>query len=236
MFLWHVFLVKPFAAVSILVCLAAIFSCVALNRKRSHRASDRFLIACLGLLSIYQGMRILQGVGLLSVSVSPTVDDAIELLVTAFCLIATLMLRLSADHQLQAESALRLAKAAPPRSSRRDLLTDAVESPRKKDVECLAWALPELSDAAFKFYAYLCLRSDYVTGRVTLTNDEIRVNVGKNAEEAKACFAELQRAGACVVNRKSTMIEVELTAPTRGSSLASLHSQLSPAVATVPES
>ena len=64
MFLWRVFLVQPFAAVSILVCLAAIFSCVALNRKRSHRPSDRFLIACLGLLSIYQGMRVLQGIGL----------------------------------------------------------------------------------------------------------------------------------------------------------------------------
>lgn len=236
MFLWRVFLVKPFAAVSILVCLAAIFSCVALNRKRTQRISDRFLIACLGLLSIYQGMRILQGVGLLTVSVSPTVDDAIELVVTAFCLIATLMLRLSADHQLQAESALRLAKAAPPRSSRGSKSTGVADAPSKKDVESLAWALPELSDGTFKFYVYLCLRSDPVTRRMTLTNDEIRTNVGKSAEEAKTCFAELQTAGACIVNRKDSLIEVELTTPTRESSLANLHRQLSPLVVSVPES
>jgi hypothetical protein len=234
-FLWRVFLVKPFAAVSILVCLAAICSCVSLNRKRTHKNSDRFLIVCLGLLSVYQGLRILQGVGWLTVAVSSTVDDAIELLVTAFCLIATLMLRLSADNQLQAESALRLAKAAPPRSSRRGAEPGVVDGSRKKDVESLAWALPELSDATFKFYVYLCLCSDPVTGRVILTNDEIRMNVGKSAEEAKACFTELQAAGACVVDRKNSMIDVELTTPTRGSSLAILHRQLRPVVATVPE-
>lgn len=209
MYLWRIFLVKPFAAVSIVVCLATIFSCFSLRRKRPRQTSDRFLIGFLGLVAIYQGLHILQGVGVLNVAVNSTLDDAIELVIAAFCLIAALMMKLSADHRLDAESALRLAKAAPPRARVR-------EDHRLKDgaaLESLEWALPRLSDGAFKLYAYLCMRADHVTGRVPLDSCDLLLRVGKTEANAEPLFQELQTAGACVVHRQNNGSEVEISAP-----------------------
>src|SRR2546429_4093803 len=94
-FLWHIFAVKPVAAVSLLICLATIVSCLYMRRKRPHETSDRFLLVFLGAVSIYQGMRILKGVGVVTVPVNASVDDAIELLVTMAYLVAALLLKLS---------------------------------------------------------------------------------------------------------------------------------------------
>jgi hypothetical protein len=52
-------------------------------------------------LSVYQGFRILESVGLLSLSINSQLDDAIELLVTTFYLIAAMMLRFSTRHPRQ---------------------------------------------------------------------------------------------------------------------------------------
>ena len=109
MYLWHVFLIKPLAALSILICLATILSLFTLERRRPHQPADRFLIGFLGLLSVYQGLRILQSAGFVALSSNPQLDDAIELLVTVFYLLAALLLRFSSGSRLEAESALRLA-------------------------------------------------------------------------------------------------------------------------------
>ena len=37
MYLWHVFLVKPLAALSIIVCLGTIFACFQLRRQRPQQ-------------------------------------------------------------------------------------------------------------------------------------------------------------------------------------------------------
>ena len=111
MYLWHLFLIKPFAALSILICMVTIFSLFSLERRRPHHKTDRFLIGFLGLLSVYQGMRILESAGLVTLSANAKLDDAIELMVTVFYLLAALLLRLSSVNRLDAESALRLARA-----------------------------------------------------------------------------------------------------------------------------
>jgi len=118
-FLWHVFLVKPFAALSVVICLATILACVLLERRRPAHTADRYLIGVLGLLSVYQGLRILQGAGILSISRGSNGDDAIELVITGFCLIAALLLRMSAQTRFETESAMRLVQAAPRPASRR---------------------------------------------------------------------------------------------------------------------
>ena len=160
LFLWHIFLVKPFAAVSLVVCLITIFFCFSLERKRPQQASDRFLIGVLGLLAVWQGLRILQGAGLVALSLGAKTDDAIELVVTAFYLMASLMLRFSTVNHLDLESAMRLARAAPPRSSRQPdaVLKDAAA------IDTLNWAIPRLSDGAFRLFALLCLRVDVSDG------------------------------------------------------------------------
>ena len=218
MYLWHVFLVKPVAALSILICLATIVACVYLRRRHARETSDRFLIVFLGLVSVYQGLRSLQSAGVVKVSVTSSLEDAIELLATMCCLVAALLLKLSTDRHLNAESALRLAKAAPPRSSRgtaKDLAA----------LESLAWALPRLSDGAFKLYAYLCLRADGVTGRVPLDSHDLLLNLGRSEDDASPYFRELQIAGACVMHRENSISEVEISMPTRSVPVGALQSQ-----------
>ena len=210
MFLWHILLVKPFAGLSILVCLATIFACVVLERRRPHHRSDRFLIGMLGLLSIYQAMRILQGAGL--VSMGSHMDDALELLIAAFYLLAALMLRWSSMKHLEVESAIRLARAAPPRSSRQ------LEPVRDFSLDTISWAIPRVSDGAFKLYAFLCLHAGYSNGHVPVGVHDIRLQLGKTKEELDGYLEELQKAGAVCVNRDDNSLNIELVAQNRRSS------------------
>jgi hypothetical protein len=209
-FLWRVFLVKPFAALSIVVCLATILSCVLLERRHPHQRSDRFLIGVLGLLSVYQGLRILQGIGILTISIGTKMDDAIELAITAFYLMAALVLRLSMNSHLDAVLAMRLARAEPPRSSRQ--IEHARDLPA---IEILNWAMPRLSDGAFKVFAFLCMRADYTTGRVPVGAQDVRLQLGKTKDQLEAHLAELQSSGAVVVLREGNNLNIELLAHNR---------------------
>lgn len=209
MYLWHIFLIRPFAALSIVICLATIFSLFSLERRRPHHATDRFLIAFLGLLSVYQGMRILESAGLVTLSSNARLDDAIELIITVFYLLAALLLKLSSMNRQDAESALRLVRAAPPRTSRRDA---AMEAPRQVNaMERLSWVLPKVSDGAFKLYAYLFLHADSPTGRIASSDDDLKSHLGKSAEEIHGYLRELERVAALTVLRSGGKLSIDLT-------------------------
>jgi len=207
-YLWRVFLVKPLAAVSILVCLVTIFSCFRLERRRPTQKSDRFLIAFLGLLAIYQGMRILEGAGVLSFSVSGKLDDAIELLVAMFYLIAAMLLRFSSVNRLETESAFRLAHAAPPRLG--EVTSRELAIPKTSaSVDHLAWALPRLSDGGFKLYSYLWMHAD-AAGRAAVQAAELQLQLKRSLHELETYYAEIERAGATVARREGGWVEFEL--------------------------
>ncbi len=211
MFLWHIFRIKPFAALSILFCLANILACFLLERRRAQQRTDRFLIGVLGLLSIYQAMRILESAGIVSIPVGASMDDAIELSIAAFYLIAVLMLRLSYVNHLEAESAIRLAQAAPPRSSLPEPALDF-------SLDAISWAMPRVSDGAFKVYAFLCLRAGHLRNRAPLDTEEIRLQLGKSQDQLNALLTELEKAGAVSVNRLGNSLNVELLAHPRRNS------------------
>jgi hypothetical protein len=213
LFLWRIFLAKPFAALSIVICLVTIFSCLSLERKRPHRSSDRFLIGVLGLLAVWQGMRIFQVVGILPLPIGSTIDDAIELVITAFYLMAALMLRFSTVNQMDVESAIRLARAAPPRSSRQP----ETASKEAAAMDTLDWAIPRLSDGAFKLFALLCLRADISTGRIPMNAQDVRLQLGKSKEDLEVHLHELERAGAVTVQRDNGKVNIELVAHLRTS-------------------
>lgn len=202
MYLWHIFTVKPLAALSILLCLATILSCVFLERRRPHLGADRFLIGFLGLLSIYQGMRILQSAGIMAHGPTGKVDDAIEVAVTAFYLLATVMLRFSSIDHLQAESAMRLVRAAPPRSQLRSSETE-------RDLARIHWALTRLSDSAFRLYAYLCLRQDQAVG---VSPADIRLRLGKSREQLDRDLIELETSGAVYLTREDGRVGITIVA------------------------
>lgn len=208
MYLWHLFLIKPFAALSILICMVTIFSLFSLERRRPHHKTDRFLIGFLGLLSVYQGMRILESAGLVTLSANAKLDDAIELMVTVFYLLAALLLRLSSVNRLDAESALRLARAAPPRTSRPEA---AIEAPRPViSPDKLAWVLPKVSDGAFKLYAYLLFHADPLRGRIAASGDDLAIQLGKSAEEILVYLRELERTAQISVLRSGGCLTIDL--------------------------
>jgi hypothetical protein len=165
MYLWHVLLVRPFVALSILICLATILSCWLVLREQVHRDGlDRFLSGFVGLLSIYQALRLFANCGLLTFPGNSQFTDAVELCVTALYLVTTLIIRLSINNRMSMDSQLRLAKAAPPLVCFKEVPEEIIVE--KKILESLAWALPQLSGDTFRLYAYLCLSTDPPTSCV----------------------------------------------------------------------
>src|SRR5258706_539594 len=116
----HIFVFKPLVGIAILVCLGTILTLFKLNRHRPRNRSDQFLIAFLGLLTVYESLKLLKDAGVVALATSNALDDAIELLVAGSCLVAAMLLRMSRINHLELESAMRLARAAPPRLPRPD--------------------------------------------------------------------------------------------------------------------
>jgi len=212
-YLWRVFLVKPLAALSIVICLVTIFSCFRLERKRPTQKADRFLIAFLGLLAIYQGMRILESAGVLAISVGAKFDDAIELLITTFYLFAALLLRFSSVNRLEAESAYRLVRAAPPRLSQTQEVAAIDPRGAKSGLplsDRLAWALPRLSDGAFKLFAWFCVHAD-ASDKVALHERDVQLRMKRSQKELEGYYHELERCGAAAVRTSGGMLEVDIS-------------------------
>jgi hypothetical protein len=208
-YLWHVFLIKPLAACSIIICLATIFACFRLEKKRPQQKSDRFLIAFLGLLAIYQAMRILESAGVLSMSVNSKLDDAIELMVAMFYLIAAMLLRFSSISRQDAESTLRLVRAAPPRQSPDGTAKDLAVPKASLALDGLAWALPRLTDGAFKLYAYLYVSADSA-GRTIVLDRDLQLRMKRSQGELEDYCAELEQAGAATIRRDGGRLEVKI--------------------------
>lgn len=221
----HIFVVKPLLAIAILVCLGALVMLFRLYRRQPRTASDRFLIAFVGLLSAYEGLGVLKEAGVVAMPASTVLSDAIELLVATSCLAATVMLRISKTNELDIESAIRLARAAPPRTTRGDL-----PLPKDAMLDALSWALPRVSDSAFKMLAVLCLRADGAAGSDHLA--DVRLRTGKTVEEVDRCLRELEDAGAVLVHRAGAATMVEVIVQSR----RIVHSPAEPAVALVTES
>jgi hypothetical protein len=213
-YLWRVFLVKPLAAMSIVICLVTIFSCFRLERKRPTQKADRFLIAFLGLLAIYQGMRILESAGVLAISVGAKFDDAIELLITTFYLFAALLLRFSSINRLEAESAYRLVRAAPPRLSQTQevaALDPRAGKPGLPLSDRLAWAMPQLSDGAFKLFAWVCVQAD-ASGKAVLQERDVQLRMKRSQNELEGYYHEIERCGAASIRSGGGMLDIDLGA------------------------
>ncbi|HVN27372.1 MAG TPA: hypothetical protein VMT64_02740, partial [Candidatus Binataceae bacterium] len=213
-FIRHIFVVKPLVALALLVCMGTIIALFKLNRRKPQSRSDQFLIAFLSALTIYEAIKILREAGVLQVSVNSFLNDAIELLVAGSCLVAAILLQISRQDHLQIESAMRLARAAPPRVARPDL---AIAARDIATFEMLAWGLPRLSDGAFKLLAILCLRSDAASGRVPVGVTDVQLKLGKSKEELDTYLKELQETGAVNVTRNGPILDIEIATQSKRS-------------------
>ncbi len=178
-----------------------------INRRKPQNRTDRFLIAFLGVLTIYEALKLLKDQGVVVLEMNSAMNDMIELLVAMACLAAAVLLQASRVNHLEVESAMRLARAAPPRIQRPDLPV----GPRDfSTVDLLTWAIPRLSDGAFKLLAVLCLRSDMSTVRVPVGVTDVQLKLGKSKDELDRYLKELQDAGAIAMNRRGATLDIEI--------------------------
>ncbi|HLH00771.1 MAG TPA: hypothetical protein VKX49_30975 [Bryobacteraceae bacterium] len=102
----------PLAGVAIVFCLATIFWCIHVVRRRQG-GSDRFLLGLLGLLAISQAMGILQNAGIWLPNRSHDLRDLVELVISGLCLIGAVLLEISSRDRILAQRRARLAEANP---------------------------------------------------------------------------------------------------------------------------
>lgn len=110
MFLWRLFSTNPLMAGALGVCLATIFWCIAILRRR-QKGPDRFLAVLIGAICVTQGLRLLQRAGVISMTGPYALDSFAELMITGLYLIAILILRISAMERKSTEVRLRLVEA-----------------------------------------------------------------------------------------------------------------------------
>ncbi len=122
MLVWKILLTDPWLGLALSACIATMFWCMLILRRR-RKGPDRLLAALLGIVSIWQTLRLLRQDGILLISGSPSLDTIADVVVTGVYLIAVVILRFSGRERQATEVHLRLAEAngcpdlrpAPPR-------------------------------------------------------------------------------------------------------------------------
>ncbi|MBZ5673431.1 MAG: hypothetical protein LAP61_04230 [Acidobacteriia bacterium] len=210
--LWHTFRFAPSAGLAVLVCLVTIFGCFRLLRRGIYYTLDRFLLGFIGLLSIYQGLRVLKEIGLMSVFSNRILNSFVELAVALLYLLATGIMRLSGEQRRYVNFQLRAAKAEP----KQPLVITPVAGPPlpKEYVTPIEQLAPVLTDPAFKLYFYLCTRSEASTGWVTVDDSALQA-LRKGFDEVASLLKELAQQGMCHLSEDQSArpIVVQLLSP-----------------------
>ena len=109
----YIFRANPLGGTAVLLCLATIWWCIRVIRRRQG-GTDRFLLGLLGLIAISQALRILKDLGLLAAS-DPLqrFDDLANLITAGLYMIGALLLEISSKDRISGEVQLRLVNANP---------------------------------------------------------------------------------------------------------------------------
>jgi len=221
--LWHSFHAAPLAGLALLVCLATIFWCFWALRRSIYDTLDRYLLGFIGLLAIYQGLRLLREIGLVTLFSNRALNTGVELTVALLYLLSAFILRLSSDKRQYADFQVRSARAEPrlPLPASMNASTSAAGHSDGACVERqllhIAELVPLLTDPAFKLYLYLCTRIDVTVGP-TLVDDEVLIALRKNFDEISILLSELEKHGICRLgnDRTADLITAEVDSPWQG--------------------
>lgn len=207
--LWHAFRFAPSTALALLVCLVTTFWCFWLLRRAVFHSLDRYLLAFIGLLSIYQGLRLLKEIGLMTVFSNRVLNHLVELAVALLYLLAALIMRLSSEQRRYSDFQFRAARAEP-----KQPLKVACPPLPKQYVTPIEQLAPLLTDPAFKLYFYLCARSEAATGWVTV-DDSALLALRKDFDEVANLLKELEQQGICrlSVHGLARPVAVQLLSP-----------------------
>jgi PAS domain-containing protein len=109
-FLVQIFRASPMMALALCVCMATIFWCILLA-KRQHSGLDKTLTGLLGMIAVYEAVRILKDSGIVLFPGIRTLDGWVDFIIASLYLIAALILKVSSVDRANTKVRLRLVEA-----------------------------------------------------------------------------------------------------------------------------
>lgn len=110
MYLVQIFRASPLMALALCMCLATIFWCILLARRQQARL-DRTLTGLLGMIAIYEALRVLKDWGVIRLPGFRQLDGWVDFIVAATYVIAALILKHSSNDRANTKVRLRLVEA-----------------------------------------------------------------------------------------------------------------------------
>ncbi|HEY6393170.1 MAG TPA: PAS domain-containing protein [Bryobacteraceae bacterium] len=110
MYLVQIFRVSPLTAIALCVCLATILWCILLAR-RQQVGLDRLLTALLGMIAIYEALRLIKDSGIILFPGIHKLDGWVDFIIASLYLIAALILKASSSDRASTKVRLRLVEA-----------------------------------------------------------------------------------------------------------------------------
>ena len=110
MFVGRIFDASPLMALALCISLATILWCILLAR-RQRSGLDKILTGLLGLIAIYEALRILKDSGFVIFHNIPKLEGWADFVIATLCLIAALILRVSSIDRATTKAQLRLVEA-----------------------------------------------------------------------------------------------------------------------------
>jgi PAS domain-containing protein len=110
LYLVQIFRASPLMALALCVCLGTIMWCILLAR-RQQVGLDRLLTALLGLIAIYEALRLLKEAGIILFPGSHKLDGWVDFIIASLYLFAAMILKASSSDRASTKVRLRLVEA-----------------------------------------------------------------------------------------------------------------------------
>jgi PAS domain-containing protein len=110
MYLVQIFRASPLMGLALCICLTTIFWCF-LMAKRQQVGLDKVLTGVLGLIAIYEAIRVLKDAGVILFPGIQQLDGWVDFLIASMYFIAALILKVSSSERASTKVRLRLVEA-----------------------------------------------------------------------------------------------------------------------------
>jgi hypothetical protein len=110
MYLVQIFRASPLMGLALCICLTTIFWCF-LMAKRQQVGLDKILTGVLGLIAIYEAIRVLKDAGVILFPGIQQLDGWVDFLIASMYFIAALILKISGNERATTHVKLRLVEA-----------------------------------------------------------------------------------------------------------------------------
>jgi hypothetical protein len=110
MYLVQIFRASPLMGLALCICLTTIFWCF-LMAKRQQVGLDKVLTGVLGLIAIYEAIRVLKDAGVVLFPGIQRLDGWVDFLIASMYFIAALILKVSSSERASTKMRLRLVEA-----------------------------------------------------------------------------------------------------------------------------